>query len=386
MAAPRQHTPSDVAASDATQTHAAEMAALLVAAAAVELPAALANTAAAIGDAPGDPGAMPVASTAPIACVAAPVAAPASRRARRAAGAAAPEALVSDEFERAARLFCFESAAPTAVSAVSAAASPRARTENVAATAGEASRPPRLALARRRLAAASASLGAMSVVGLLAIGLTTPAGAVTSVAGGSPAASTSLAAGAPSSQEREEIQAFVSSASTESVDLARDETYSTATMADLAAGSGVRNFDNSFLNNPNSPVQWPFPVGVPYTWGFQMRDGSMHHGVDFVPGAGAEIHAIADGTVRVATEAGGLFGVHVVIDHVIDGELVSSHYAHMEYGSLRVKAGDTITVGDVLGTVGDTGYSFGAHLHFEVWQNGTTKVDPLAWMREHTAG
>ncbi|MCR2824831.1 M23 family metallopeptidase [Microbacterium sp. zg.Y909] len=388
-AAPREQVQSDVAAADAAQTHAAELAVVLVAAAAVELPAALANSAAVLpevrDDAHDDAGAMPVASTVPIACAVPPAAVPTSRRARRAAAASAPEKLASDEFERAARLFCFEGGASAPAPA---AASRPAPPETIAHTAGDAVRPPRMALARRRLAAASASLGAMSVVGLLAIGLTTPAGAMASVAGSKPAgaASTSLTTAASSSQNHEEIQAFVSSASTESVDLARDETYSTATMADLAAGSGVRNFDNSFLNNPNSPVQWPFPVGVPYTWGFQMRDGSMHHGIDFVPGQGAEIHAIADGTVRVATEAGGLYGVHVVVDHVIDGELVSSHYAHMEYGSLRVKAGDTLKVGDVLGTVGDTGYSFGAHLHFEIWQNGTTRIDPLEWMRDHTAG
>ena len=381
---------------DAAQTQAAEFAAFMVAAAAVELPASLANTAAPLEDAPGDvqsvAAAETVAPTVPISCASVPVAAPASRRARRAAEASTaasasqvPEVAAPDEFERAARLFCFDGAAPTGTRR---AASAPARTDGVAIAACVEEPRPRWAIARKRLAAASVSLGAMSVVGLLAVGLTTPAGAMSAAAGSSPdaVASTSLTTAATSAKDHEEIQAFVSSASTENVDLARDETYSTATMADLAADSGVRNFDNSFLNNPNSPVQWPFPVGVPYTWGFQMRDGSMHHGVDFVPGAGAEIHAIAEGTVRVATEAGGLFGVHVVIDHVIDGELVASHYAHMEYGSLRVQAGDTVKVGDVLGTVGDTGYSFGAHLHFEVWQNGTTKVDPLAWMREHTAG
>ena len=419
-AAPSGRSLPEDATADAAQTQAAELAMFMVAAAAAQLPAALANTAAVVDDVHEGAASTSAAST-PTTCTVATVTAPTSRRARRAASrpsapsahtpapnaAAAPDEapaggvghaatssdvrsasasceLAADEFERAVQLFCFEGVAPAVPTAV---APQRPRPAAVVDTV-DAARAPRWASARRRLATASVSLGAMSVVGLLAVGLTTPAGALTTAADRKTgaAATTSLAAAASSAGEDEEIQAFVSSASTESVDLARSETYSTATMADLAAGSGVRNFDNSFLNNPNSPVQWPFPVGVPYTWGFQMRDGSMHHGVDFVPGAGAEIHSIADGTVRIATEAGGLFGVHVVVDHVIDGELVSSHYAHMEYGSLRVKVGDTVKVGDVLGTVGDTGYSFGAHLHFEVWQNGTTKVDPLEWMHEHTAG
>lgn len=335
--------------------------------------------------------AAPAAAIAPASAAAS---APLSRRARRGveapavdepeaafhAAVAEPVELAADEFERAARLFAFTG--PTPVQVAAAALDQEQSSCTAAAT---QPRLPRWVSARRRLATASVSIGAMGVVGLLAVGMTTPAAAVAAPAdAGSNAASASFSALAPSDDE--EIQAFVTSTAAHDVSLNRDESYSTATMADLAADSGVRNFDNSFLNNPNASVQWPFPVGVPYTWGFQMRDGSMHHGVDFVPGAGAGIHAIADGTVRIATEAGGLFGVHVVIDHEIDGELVSSHYAHMEYGSLRVEVGDTVTVGDVLGTVGDTGYSFGAHLHFEVWQNGTTKVDPLEWMREHTAG
>ncbi|MDL5351433.1 M23 family metallopeptidase [Microbacterium sp. zg-YB36] len=291
-----------------------------------------------------------------------------------------PAPLQGDEFERAARLFAFTGQTPVQVAAAA-----LAQEQSPCAPASAQPRHPLWTSARKRLAAASVSIGAMSVVGLLAVGLTTPAAALSASADlKADVATTSPSAAA--SADGEEIQAFVASSTVHDVTLERTESYSTATMADLAAASGVRNFDNSFISNPSSPVQWPFPVGVPYTWGFQMRDGSMHHGVDFVPGQGAEIHAIADGTVRIATESGGLYGVHVVVDHEINGELVSSHYAHMEYGSLRVSTGDTVKAGDVLGTVGDTGYSFGAHLHFEVWQNGTTKVDPLEWMYQHTVG
>ena len=185
----------------------------------------------------------------------------------------------------------------------------------------------------------------------------------------------------------DEIQAFVTSADVQTAALDRSESYSTASMADLAAAAGVQHFDPStYTNNPNSAIQWPFLVGVPYSWGFVMRDGRQHEGVDFTPGEGAEIHAIADGTVRIATEQGGGYGVTVLIDHIVDGELVSSRYGHMQYGSLRVSPGDTVKVGDVLGKVGNTGHSFGAHLHFEILQNGTTAIDPFPWMREHAGG
>jgi murein DD-endopeptidase MepM/ murein hydrolase activator NlpD len=118
------------------------------------------------------------------------------------------------------------------------------------------------------------------------------------------------------------------------------------------------------------------------SYGYGMRSGRLHEGIDFVPGNGAPIQAIADGTVRIATEQGGAFGVTVYIDHVIDGSVITSHYSHMQYGSLQVKAGDTVKVGDIVGKTGNTGRSYGAHLHFELIVNGTT-IDPMPWLREN---
>ncbi|MFX7621115.1 M23 family metallopeptidase, partial [Acinetobacter baumannii] len=80
---------------------------------------------------------------------------------------------------------------------------------------------------------------------------------------------------------------------------------------------------------------------------------------------GAPIQAIADGVVRTATEDGGGYGVMIIIDHKIDGQLVSSRYAHMLHGSMQVKQGDVVHVGEVIGHTGNTGRSFGAHTHFE---------------------
>ena len=93
-------------------------------------------------------------------------------------------------------------------------------------------------------------------------------------------------------------------------------------------------------------------------------------------------------TVRgiIATEAGGDYGVTVLIDHVIDGQIVSTRYGHMQYGSLRVKQGDTVTAGQVLGTVGQTGKATGPHLHLEVLLGGTAHTDPIEWLKEHTNG
>lgn len=281
-----------------------------------------------------------------------------------------------DEFERAARLFSFTGEVP-----VRAAAS--APTEFVPAV----HLAPRRRISGRaiagRITAASFSIGVMGVVGLLAFGTAGPAALAAS------SASTDIrAVGTAATEEEADIQAYVTASDTEALALNRTDTYNVASLADLAAEAGVTQFANTWVNNPNADVQWPFEVGVPISAAYGSSSylatfASAHNGVDFTPGAGAEIHAIADGTVRIATEAGGDYGVNVMIDHVIDGEIVSTRYAHMQYGSLNVAPGDTVSVGDVLGTVGATGKATGAHLHFEVLLGGTTRVDPMAWMFEH---
>lgn len=134
-------------------------------------------------------------------------------------------------------------------------------------------------------------------------------------------------------------------------------------------------------------IGWPFPGRVPIAGGYGPREApcagcsTFHKGLDMNPGAGTPIHAIAAGTVRfaVAYDNGGL-GVHVILDHKVDGRLVSSLYGHMQDGSLAVSQGQTVTVGQTLGKVGTTGQSTGPHLHFEILLDGTTPADPYSWL------
>ncbi|MDN3495509.1 peptidoglycan DD-metalloendopeptidase family protein [Planococcus sp. APC 4015] len=290
------------------------------------------------------------------------------------------EASDLDEFEAAARLFAFTGENPVMADAAEPAAA-----ESVPHTIGRGARR-RRGVMLKRVAGASFSVGVMGIVGLLTVGLTTPAEAV-AVAGSTDisSASVSLAVEDDAAPD-DEIQAYVAPSSVQNADISKTESYSTVTMQELAYASGIKNVSSFFVNDPNSAIQWPFAVGVPITYGFGMRSGAMHQGVDFVPGAGAPIQAIADGTVRVATNSGGGYGVHVIIDHVIDGQLISSHYAHMITGSIAVTEGQQVTVGTVLGKTGNTGRSFGAHTHFELLLNGTTAIDPIPWLREHAGG
>jgi murein DD-endopeptidase MepM/ murein hydrolase activator NlpD len=144
----------------------------------------------------------------------------------------------------------------------------------------------------------------------------------------------------------------------------------------------------TFVNDPTSAVQWPFTQGVPISSGFGPRSvagcgfcSTNHQGLDMNPGAGTPIQAIADGVVAEVGNPSGAYGVWIIIDHVVDGQKVSSMYAHMLLGSLELSVGDTVTVGQIIGAVGSTGASTGAHLHFEIRIDGTLPVDPYAWLK-----
>ncbi|MGD8168577.1 peptidoglycan DD-metalloendopeptidase family protein [Herbiconiux sp. P16] len=182
-------------------------------------------------------------------------------------------------------------------------------------------------------------------------------------------------------------QELTTSAEVAGANIARDG-YSVRDTAALKA-AGFRVAD-TFTNNPRGAIQWPFPVGVPISDGFGQREspggiGSTDHkGVDFAPGQGTPIQSIADGVVSSVQpyDNSGL-GVHVIIDHVVDGQKVSSVYGHMLTGSIQVTEGQVVKVAQTVGLVGNTGASTGPHLHLEIRLDGVTPVDPFAWLQTH---
>jgi murein DD-endopeptidase MepM/ murein hydrolase activator NlpD len=137
---------------------------------------------------------------------------------------------------------------------------------------------------------------------------------------------------------------------------------------------------------PPPAVQWPLSPSTVMSSDFGPRScagcSSNHQGLDLNPGGGTPIGAMAAGVVAKASAgASGAFGVHVVIEHVIDGQKVNSLYAHMQAGSMPLAVGQTVSVGQTVGAVGCTGSCTGDHLHFEIHPGGGAPVDPAAWLR-----
>ena len=141
------------------------------------------------------------------------------------------------------------------------------------------------------------------------------------------------------------------------------------------AGAGL----SSSAGNARGPTSTTYgrPPGVSSYGNWQQgsrapRSLFMHEGVDLVAPAGTPVHAAADGIV-VGAGPNGRYGNWIRIDHA--GKL-STVYGHLAGFAADIQAGATVSRGDVIGYVGSTGRSTGAHLHFELLSDGKP-VNPI---------
>jgi murein DD-endopeptidase MepM/ murein hydrolase activator NlpD len=120
-----------------------------------------------------------------------------------------------------------------------------------------------------------------------------------------------------------------------------------------------------------------WPVNGTVTSGFGYRVGPgitrFHQGLDIGAAEGTPIRAAGGGTVILAGYNGG-YGNFTCIDH---GGAISTCYGHQS--AIHVSVGQRVAQAQVIGLVGNTGYSFGAHLHFEVRINGVA-TQPLSYL------
>lgn len=122
----------------------------------------------------------------------------------------------------------------------------------------------------------------------------------------------------------------------------------------------------------------PLPAGVgyvssPYGWRKLNGRNDFHAAADIACAQGTPIYA-ADGGKVLRSEWHWSYGNYVLVDH---GGGLSTLYAHCT--SLKVSAGQTVTKGQVIGTVGQTGNAYGYHLHLEVRVNGE-RVNPAGYV------
>jgi murein DD-endopeptidase MepM/ murein hydrolase activator NlpD len=97
----------------------------------------------------------------------------------------------------------------------------------------------------------------------------------------------------------------------------------------------------------------------------------FHEGVDFSAPTGTEIYATGNGRIVDCGRSRGGYGNVIIIDH---GFGYKTKYAHLH--SIKVRKGQKVSRGQIIGTVGNTGKSTSPHLHYEVWKNNR-KINPI---------
>lgn len=144
-----------------------------------------------------------------------------------------------------------------------------------------------------------------------------------------------------------------------------------------------KNLTTTKTDYVGGEMMWPAPgyskITCDYGWRFNNTD--FHTGMDISGGGihGAKVVAANTGTVVFTKYCpyNGYsygYGTYVIIDH---GGGVTTLYAHMS--AITVNVGDVVVMGQQIGNVGNTGWSTGAHLHFEVRKDGKS-VNPLPYV------
>lgn len=115
----------------------------------------------------------------------------------------------------------------------------------------------------------------------------------------------------------------------------------------------------------------------------------MHNGVDLAKAGTVMVKAAADGVVS-RSDRSDSYGEVIFIVHSIGGKTYETVYSHMRTGSRKVFEGAKVKQGQALGLMGNTGYSFGQHLHFELhvgrWNmSKSNAVDPLKYLGKSLA-
>jgi murein DD-endopeptidase MepM/ murein hydrolase activator NlpD len=118
------------------------------------------------------------------------------------------------------------------------------------------------------------------------------------------------------------------------------------------------------------------PAEGRFTSGFGARWGSSHRGIDIAGPIGTPIVSVGDGTVIESGPASG-FGMWVKVQ-LEDGTINVYGHVNRSY----VEEGQRVRAGEEIAEIGNRGRSTGPHLHFEVWENGENKINPLPWLAE----
>ena len=169
-----------------------------------------------------------------------------------------------------------------------------------------------------------------------------------------------------------------------------------ARLAEIARQEALKNQANSSSssssssNSTDTPAvsagTWTKPttgrLTSPFGWRNIGYGSEFHYGIDIANKSGTPIVSAADGVVSYAS-ALSTYGNVIMVTHSIDGQIWTTVYAHLS--GFKVSVGQSVSKGQVIGSMGSTGRSTGPHLHFEMhtgtWAGARKNaVNPLKYI------
>jgi murein DD-endopeptidase MepM/ murein hydrolase activator NlpD len=147
--------------------------------------------------------------------------------------------------------------------------------------------------------------------------------------------------------------------------------YGLAEALQFGCGEVSKQTFRSYAGEGGEPAGAPTLQHQPATGKITQRYWFCHNGWDIAGPEGTPIYAVDSGQVKYAGWNNQGYGYMVVIDH--DGRY-QTLYAHF-HASPSVSVGQSVSAGTVIGSMGNTGFSTGSHLHFEI-RHGSELIDP----------
>ena len=140
--------------------------------------------------------------------------------------------------------------------------------------------------------------------------------------------------------------------------------------------SPKRLWSGKFLRPNNGPLTAGY--GIKRIYNGDYSDPDYHRGLDYAGWGGSPVKASAAGQVRLVGRESQGFRIHGNVIGIDHGQGVNTVYLHLR--NIKVKEGQMVRAGQIIGTVGSTGASTGPHLHFGLNVNGQA-VDPTPWLK-----
>ncbi len=120
--------------------------------------------------------------------------------------------------------------------------------------------------------------------------------------------------------------------------------------------------DGSVVDSIKNPAHWPLPGVVTLEFGaIDLPYQPFHTGIDIANVKDTPVSPFMDGIVTYAAEISWGYGKYIMIDH---GNNITSLYGHLD--KIYVYPGEKVTMNQIIGAEGSTGWSTGPHTHFEI--------------------